>query len=117
MNSLEFINEQIEIFNRRIEFLNSELNNKHTGIDDPLELDLTTEEIQTALSQTTQVLQTLNQIKDELEAWEVVKKRFEYFEMVEGDVFTHKVEGYYQTQQFDNKDLGIIKKALEIKDE
>ena len=74
MTSLEWINGKIEIFNRKIKLLNSKLNHKHTGINDPLELDLTIEAIQTALSYATQTLQTLNQIKVELEAWEVVKQ-------------------------------------------
>ena len=74
MNSLKFINEQIEIMNRKIKFLNSKLNRKHTGITDPLELDLTIEAIQTALSYATQTLQILNQIKNILEAWEETQK-------------------------------------------
>lgn len=66
MNSLKFINEQIEIMDRKIKFLNNEVN--HNRVIDPLEPNLTAEEIQMVLSHATQTLQILNQIKTELEA-------------------------------------------------
>ena len=57
-------------------------------------------------------LECLYKIKEELEAWEIITNRFEYFEMEEGDVFVNKQEVFTQTQPFDSNDLKIIKKAV-----
>lgn len=56
-------------------------------------------------------LQTFQQIKVELEAWEVIKKHFEYHE---GDVFNCFKEGFVQTTKLNSKDFEIIKKAVEV---
>ena len=65
----------------------------------------------------TERLQALQQIKHELEAWEVINNRFEYFEMEEGDVFVNKQEVFAQTSPFDNNDLKIIKKVVVMKND
>lgn len=56
-------------------------------------------------------LECLYKIKEELDAWEVINNRFEYFEMEEGDVFVNKQEMFVQTSPFDTNDLKIIKKV------
>ena len=111
MTNLEWINGQIEIMNRKIKFLNNEVN--HNGIIDPLEPNLTAEEIQMVLSHATQTLQILTQIKNELEAWEVVKQ---YCDYQDGDPFDCIPEGFYLIKPIKGKDFLIVRKALEEKD-
>lgn len=53
-------------------------------------------------------LQTLHQIKTELEAWEVVKPHIEDIK-AQQSIIIHNV--------FENKHYQIIKKALEVKDD
>lgn len=110
MNSLEFIENQIKEIDKQLDYYKRK-------IDEDCNFKSFIDSYTTTIKDLTNLKNTLLQIKTELEAWEVVKECFEYFEMEEGDVFTHKVEGYFQTKQFDSKDLAIIKKALEIKNE
>lgn len=51
-------------------------------------------------------LQTLEQIKSELEAWEVAKNKLEYFE---GDSSVGIEEGVYQTSKYTPKEIKILK--------
>lgn len=122
MTSLEWINGRMEIFNRRIKFLNNKLNHKHTGITDPLELDLTIEAIQTALSYATQTLQTLNQIKTELEAWEICKKH-SHINNYNSNNKCFDITIWLNTENCDFESCASydeclkVKKALEVKDD
>ena len=114
MTNLEWINGQIEIFNRKINFLNNEVN--HNGVIDPLEPNLTAEEIQMVLSHATQTLQILIQIKNELEAWEVVKEEITF----DTDSYDCDDRSYtFEYAQFytDNEEkLDKLHKTLEVKD-
>lgn len=60
-------------------------------------------------------LKILQQIKTELEAWEVVKKHLEYFP----DDYWNGIpeEIITMTSKIDKKDYPIIKKALEVTNE
>lgn len=120
MNSLKWINGQIEIYNRKIKIINNELN--HTGVTDPLKPDLTPDEIQVALTYTTQVLQILEQIKDKLEAWEELQKYLVLDE--EYSPFSNLTYKFLFLKNAcidesnsceEEKSLTIIKKALEVK--
>lgn len=60
-------------------------------------------------------LQSLQQIKTELKAWEVVKKHLEYFPDDYWNGITEEI--ITMTSQIDKKDYPTIKKALEVEDE
>ena len=112
MTSLEFIEKEIDVTKKQLAKYplskeQSDPNYKHKEAD-----------IQYIHNKYyTERLQTLQQIKFELEAWEVINNRFEYFEMEEGDVFINKQEIFAQTSHFDNNDLKIIKKVVVMKND
>ena len=60
-----------------------------------------------------QRLKDLQQIKTELEAWEIVKQ---YCDYQDGDPFDCIPEGFYLIKPIKGKDFLIIKKALEVKE-
>lgn len=108
MNSLEFINKQIEVTKKQLAKYSlskeqSDPNFKHKEAD-----------IQYIHNKHyTEQLQTLQQIKTELEAWEVVKKHLEHFP----DDYYNGIpeEIITMTSKIDKKDYPTLKKALEVK--
>ncbi len=89
MNSLEFINKEIENLKSLLE------------LDDVL-CELSDNDYKFCNDR----LQTLEQIKSELEAWEVAKNKLEYFE---GDSSVGIEEGVYQTSKYTPKEIKILK--------
>jgi hypothetical protein len=106
MTSLEFIEKQIDVTKKQLAKYplskeQSDPNYKHKEAD-----------IQYVHNKYyTEQLQTLQQIKSELEAWEVVKKHCDY---QDGDTFTCIPRGFYLIEPLKGKDYQIIKKALEV---
>jgi hypothetical protein len=102
MSNLEWLNQQIEETKKSYDafVLDYELFHR---IGDKRDADKLKE-----------ILKHLQQIKCELEAWEVVKKHLEYFE---ADYWNGIPEGITMTSKFYRNDYPIIKKALEIEDE
>ena len=109
MNSLEFINNEIETTKREIDFTNIELERTDTIIRKNLD----------KLKRLKERLQTLQQIKTELEAWEVVKRKGFIFTKEEKNQLIGNTWNIYRlsSRELNNKEYEIIKKALEVKDE
>lgn len=101
MNNLEWLNQQIEETKKSYDafVLDYELFHR---IGDKRDADKLKE-----------ILKHLQQIKCELEAWEVVKKHLDCFEVVWNGV----LEEITMTSKFYRNDYPIIKKALEVEDE
>ena len=102
MNSLEFINKEIERFEKKISKLREDqafhLNYEHE--DEAIEIDFEIEEYR-------DLLETLCQIKTKLEAWEVVKT----FLTNIGNEYVLSIDSYYNKQEYEK-----LKKVLEVKD-
>lgn len=107
MNSLEFINKEIDDLQTEIEHLKNAIRLKPVYADTFYECERA-KECQARLN-------VLEQIKTELEAWEVVKKHLEYFPDDYWNGITEEI--ITMTSQIDKKDYPTIKKALEVKDE
>ena len=109
MNSLEYIDR--EISSTEIDLWYS----KRLLIENPPNEELKKEMLEVKINVLERNMKCLQQIKAELEAWEVVKKHLEYFPSdyyngIPEDVIT-------MTSEIDKIDYPIIKKALEVKDE
>lgn len=100
MNSLEFINQEIK-------FLEDMINMDLALMEDEEDLE--------DIAKKQQHLSYLQQIKTELEAWEVVKKHLEHFP----DDYYNGIpeEIITMTSKIDKKDYPTIKKALEVKEQ
>lgn len=100
MNSLKFIDDEIFATKCEITITNIELERTDTIIRKSLD----------KLNRLNKKLQTLQQIKDELEAWEIVKKDF---------ILTweepNNASGYY-LNYFSDCEYEKIKKALEVEE-
>ena len=112
MNSLEFIDKLISDIDTAIRLRKIDMK-VYEALEDTEEI----ESNQYALKQLGDYMQHFKQIKNEIEAWEVINNRFEYFEMEEGDVFVNKQEVFAQTSPFDTNDLKIIKKVVVMKND
>lgn len=94
MNSLEFINEEIKQLEERKE---NAFKNEYYSI----------------YKECSQKITALQQIKTELEAWEVVKRHCDY---QDGDRFNCIPEGFYIIEPIRDIDFLTVKKALEVKE-
>ena len=107
MNNLEFIEKEIHfisVVKKEYEkMLNDERPENQKGY------------LKTLIKEYGDKLQTLQQIKTELEAWEVVKKHLEYFPDDYWNGITEEI--ITMTSQIDKKDYPTIKKALEVQND
>ena len=105
MNILEFINQEIERFEKKISKLREDqafhLNYEHE--DEAIEIDFEIEEYQ-------DLLETLYQIKTELENWEVVKRRLKKEKYTGAYIYMKNITK-------DHPSYRAIEKSLEVKDE
>ena len=108
MNSLEFINKLIEDYK----------DSKERFLDN-LKRYPNEEVFTKCVKSCEQRLQTLQQIKTELEAWEVVKRKGFIFTKEEKNQLIGNTWNIYRlsSRELNNKEYEIIKKALEVKDE
>ena len=102
MNSLEFIEKLINDIDTAIRLRKIDLK-MYEALDDTEEI----ESNQYALKQLEDYMQHFQQIKTDLESWEVAKNRLEYFE---GDSSVGIEEGVYQTSKYTPKEIKILKK-------
>ena len=107
MNSLEFINIEIKGLNKEIEYLQNKI------IEDKIYPGFVKSHKE-RIEELKTILQQLEQIKSELEAWYVVKKHCDYQDR---DRFNCIPEGFYIIEPIKGKDFLIVKKALEVEDE
>lgn len=96
----------IEIVDREIKFLEEQIIKYEIHLFAFPQLN-----VENRLEEMKEDLQTLEQIKCELEAWEVVKKYCKE-KSINGIVFEHIINVSHTKQNYE-----IVKKALEVEDE
>lgn len=101
MTNLEFIEKLISDIDTAIRLRKIDAS-VYEALDDAEEI----ESNQYALKQLEDYMQHFQQIKLELEAWEVAKNKLEYFE---GDSSVGIEEGVYQTSKYTPKEIKILK--------
>lgn len=120
MNSLEFLETQIDYFEKDIQFFENLLKRRTNPLlprekdDEKFDL-LTIKGIKLKMKNSQDILNFCYQIKTEIEAWEVVKEKIKFEdlgEMQNGNIY----RGYFE-DCLDESEFYKLKKALEVKDE
>lgn len=108
MNSLEFIEDEIKIIKKKIKELKEEedLHWNYEHEDEAIECGFQIEEYE-------DILKILQQIKEELEAWEVCKEDSVIYSILK-DFSKGKSINYHKLPE---KQQEKLKKALEVKDD
>lgn len=107
--TIEYINEEIEWIKHRLDVAKTRLKNAEERKD-----FVSIETYKKYIDEFKQKLKLFQQIKCELEAWEVVKK---YCDYQDNDRFNCLVGAFYLIEPIKGLDFVILKKALEVEDE
>ena len=111
MNNLEFIDKEIEATESAINVMQEMLNDK-------VYCYFNKESVLDSLNKGKKRLQTLQQIKTVLEAWEVVKNTcVDIHDIINCSNLEVYNTSLYKEYQLTEKEYKVIKKALEVKDE
>ena len=123
MNSLEFINEQIEMMIEYINELKEDIDRHQRLLEtsgDPLNA-YTIKSTKETINYVQMKIKNFEQIKCELEAWEVVKdKKVDIYQIIHSynfNILTISQQNDPRCYQLNEQEYETIKKALEVEDE